>query len=336
MKKIIAYGALCFGFSNVYAATDLIVAEGETRFLPAGQYEYRNISLHENSKIETDGSLTLLSETLESKKGATILYKPSLSRQNWVKNITITPFDASKVKFLTVVANGADAASLTGEPVQAAHGRNALSPNIKRLKGRSARVGQNGTNGKNGSHGEHAGNVALYLPNIKPGTKIKIIANGGNGGNGQKGGKGGNGGDGARLHPPKKGGNGGSGGKGGNGGNAGKIGVYMVVKDGTSQEKQKELLETIKIDAQSSAGARGVGGTGGDGGQGGPRGSSSHAKASDGSRGLDGDAAFGESVRGKDSKSSPSERWTVIDVLFDTQYAQKATQILSKIRAGNH
>ncbi|RLP54543.1 MAG: hypothetical protein D6160_10990 [Ketobacter sp.] len=310
---------------------ELVLGEGEVRMLPSGAYEFTTIVLGKNSTLETDGSLTLVSEKFSSVDGASIEYTGAQTQINAVKNFNIQTLDASGVQFLYIKADGADAPDKERQAAQGGNGRDArkVGHSWSEPKGRSSSRGGAGAIGSSAQNGEHAANISLHLPLIKPGSTLRLHANGGDGGKGQQGGAGGQGGDGAAGHPPSSGGDGGQGGNGGNGGNAGKVFVYLVVNDEMPDDSQEDLLKSLRLDVGASGGALGSGGEGGARGQGGSNGGSGHGRGSRGSIGPSG----GDGQPGVDSSVNPKDRWVVVDVLPASRYAAVYTQTLSKIRA---
>jgi hypothetical protein len=333
LRTSLAVLSVCAGLAaHAQNGLDLIVATEETKTLAAGQYEYRSVEIANRGKLILSGAVTIATERFASGEGATIEHQ-SVSPQQ--ENISISTFDASGLSFLYINANGKSAPDRTGMAATGGGGRSAHATghSFSEPNGRSSKAGGGGAAGAIGEDGQHAANVSLYLPNLKVGSLLRIHANGGSGGKGQQGGRGGTGGEGAFGHPASNGGSGGPGGRGGSAGNAGKISVYLIVADNATEQDRDSVLRALRLEYGNSAGTPGEGGPGGPGGPGG----SGAAGGGDGTRGSGGGlgAGGGQGSTGEDSATKPDQRWTVTNILTQSQYAQQYTQTLQKIRDAN-
>lgn len=324
MKSLVCIALLCAVAQSTLAqgGLDLIVSTDEIKVLNGGLYEYKNVQISDRGRLVLKGGTTIAAEKFSSGEGATIEFQGSNKDQ---ESISINTYDASGLKFLYINANGKQGSDTPGTGSNGPDGQNAKSIPF----GRESTGGGAGGPGAAGGNGGHAANVSLHLPNLKVGSLLRVHANGGSGGHGQQGGQGGKGGNGAIGHPASNGGSGGVGGKGGSAGNAGRISVYLVVSDEATDQDKDFALKTLRLEYANAAGTPGEGGRGGVGGRGGDGANLGGDGTSGSGGGLGGGA--GQGAVGQGPGTVPDQRWTVTNVLTQSQYALQYTQTLQKI-----
>ena len=336
MKRISIYITLSFlifaDAAQAQLGESLILSAEEERTLEPGIYSFQRVELGEGATLKLKGSTNIATNSLVTASQSAIVYERD--NKGDPDTVAVVAADASGMRFLYIESNGVDAPDQQGRAATGGNGRNARAPFHSRSDwdGRSAHSGGTGAPGTSGIPGGNAANVSLHLPNVRPGSTLRIHANGGDGGRGQQGGAGGKGGEGATGRPAKRGGNGGSGGVGGNGGAAGKIFVYLMVDDEHTDADVDEAMRSLRVQVQNAGGVAGQGGPGGPGGPGG----AGAPLGGDGSSGSGGSLGPGAPAgEAGDGPGRDESEWTTIDVLTKTQHARHLTYVLSLYESEN-